>query len=81
MFEFFRKEPSKYPPMPAVAPTNPADDRPVYSVGITADDRVTLTVGQYTTMTMEVGACAKLISMLAPAMGAAETNSNEEENV
>ena len=69
--------------MPVIEPvkqTRRDDDLPVYSVGMTTDGRVTLTIGQYTTMTMEEDACAKLISMLATAMEHSKTDTNKVEN-
>lgn len=79
MFKFFDNPEYKTPPVDTVKVPKPSDDDPVYSVGLTSDDRVTLTVGRYTTLTMGTDACAKLISMLETAMKNMETGITEEE--
>ena len=81
MFNLFGTKPEyKAPEVQPIKVPKSADDKPVYSVGITSDGRVTLTVSGYTTLTMGTDACAKLISMLATAMEDLETDNNEEEN-
>jgi len=83
MFNLFGTKPEyKAPEVQPIKVPKSADDKPVYSVGITTDDRITLTVGGYTTLTMGTDACAKLISMLATAMENMETTefNNKEED-
>jgi hypothetical protein len=63
IFDFFKKSSNVVPfPTPYVEPPS-AESEKMYSIGVTTDNKITLTMG-YTTFTMTKLGCTNLIEQL-----------------